>query len=261
MKKAVIVLPTYNERKNISEVIQRVFSISEGLKNWFIYILVVDSNSPDGTANEVEMLQKKYKNLSLLKTEKEGLGKAYIRGFSLALEKINPYVLFEMDSDLSHDPNDIPKFLKKIEEGADFVVGSRYIPGGSIPQDWGIHRKVFSILGNWIVRLGFMKLSVTEWTNGYRAMKSWIIKKHLQDMKGYTGYVFQVALLDNAIKSGAKLEEIPVKFTDRVEGSSKINSVEYIYQTIKYVFLNSSFIKFAIVGGIGFIIDFGISYH
>jgi len=260
MKKAVIVLPTYNERKNISEVIQRVFSISEGLKNWFIYILVVDSNSPDGTANEVEMLQKKYKNLSLLKTEKEGLGKAYIRGFSLALEKINPYVLFEMDSDLSHDPNDIPKFLKKIEEGADFVVGSRYIPGGSIPADWGIHRKVFSILGNWIVRLGFMKLSVTEWTNGYRAMKSWIIKKHLKDMKGYTGYVFQVALLDNAIKSGAKLEEIPVKFTDRVEGSSKINSVEYIYQTIKYVFLNSSFIKFAIVGGIGFIIDFGISY-
>lgn len=260
MRKAVIVLPTYNEAKNIGKMLQSIFEVESDIHNWSINILVVDSNSPDGTAVFVEKLQKKHNNLSLLKTEKEGLGQAYIHGFTYALDNLNPFVLFEMDSDLSHDPKDIPKFLKKIEEGSDFVVGSRYIPGGSIPKDWEIHRKIFSVVGNWIVRLGFMKLSVTEWTNGYRAIKSWIVKKHLTDMEGYTGYVFQIALLDNAIKSGAKVQEIPVNFTDRIEGSSKIDSVEYIYQTIKYVFLNSSFIKFAIVGGIGFIIDFGISY-
>ena len=165
-----------------------------------------------------------------------------------------------MDADLSHNPDDIPRFISAIEKGADFVVGSRYIPGGSIPQDWGIHRKLFSILGNLIIRFGFMKFSVTEWTNGYRAMKSWVVKKHLQDMEGYTGYVFQIALLDKALKSGACVSEIPVKFTDRVEGISKIDSFEYIYQTITYVFSHSSFIKFIIVGGIGFIIDFGISF-
>jgi len=260
MKKAVIVLPTYNEAKNISEVIQKIFTVAKSISQWTIEILVVDSSSPDGTAHEVEELQKKFKNLSLLKTKKEGLGKAYIDGFSYALKTTHPAVLFEMDSDLSHNPEDIPKFLKKIESGADFVVGSRYIPGGSIPKDWGFDRKLFSILGNLIVRLGFMKLSVTEWTNGYRAIKSWVIKEHLDTMKGYTGYVFQIALLDNAIKSGANLQEIPVHFTDRVEGSSKINSREYIYQSLKYVFLNSSFIKFAIVGGSGFLIDFSISY-
>lgn len=260
MRTAVIVLPTYNESKNITEVLERIFNIAKTIDQWAIHVLVVDSNSPDKTAETVKKLQNKYASLSLLETEKEGLGQAYIRGFSEALKKLNPYVLFEMDADLSHNPNDIPKFLKKIEEGADFVIGSRYIPGGSIPANWGLHRKLFSILGNWIVRLGFMKLSVTEWTNGYRAIKSWVVTKHLDDLTGYTGYVFQVALLDNALKSGAKVLEIPVNFTDRVKGSSKIDSVEYIYQTLEYVFLNSSFIKFAIVGSIGFIIDFGISY-
>lgn len=260
MRTAVIVLPTYNEAKNIAEMLQKISQVTEKIHNWSIHVLVVDSKSPDQTADIVQKLQKKYNNLSLLKTEKEGLGKAYIRGFDHAIQTMNPYILFEMDSDLSHDPNDIPKFLKKIEEGADFVVGSRYIPGGSIPSNWNIYRKIFSIFGNLIVRLGFMKLSVTEWTNGYRAIKSWVVKKHLKDMEGYTGYVFQVALLDNAIKSGAQLQEIPVHFTDRIKGSSKIDSVEYIFQTLRYVFLNSSFIKFAIVGGIGFVIDFGISY-
>lgn len=259
-KKAVVVLPTYNESKNIADVIDKIFIVASSVAGWDFNIVVVDSSSPDNTADVVKSAMKKYPNLYLISTKKEGLGKAYIVGFTYAIERLNPYILFEMDSDLSHDPDDIPKFIEKITNGADFVVGSRYIPGGSIPKDWGWDRKFYSILANLTVRIGFMKFSTTEWTNGYRAIKTWLVKKYINDLQKYTGYVFQVAFLDMAIKSGAHMAEVPVHFTDRKEGVSKINSKEYIFQTLYYVFRKSSFIKFAIVGLIGFTIDFSISY-
>ncbi len=260
MRSAVIILPTFNEKKTIDTLIHHIFEVAATISNWKLEVLVVDSSSPDGTANTVKALQKKYPHLYLITTPKEGLGKAYIRGFSYALEHLKPFVLFEMDSDLSHNPKDIPLFLKKIEEGADLVVGSRYIPGGSIPSNWAFQRKLFSVAANWFVRLGFMKLRVTEWTNGYRAIRSWLVTKHLKSLENYTGYVFQVAFLDKAIKSKARIAEIPVKFVDRIEGASKIDSFEYIFQTVLYVLQHSPFIKFCIVGGMGFIVDFGFAY-
>lgn len=260
MKKALIVLPTFNERKTIGILIEKINEVLEQIPSWKLEILVVDSSSPDKTADLVKELQKKHKNLHLLETPKEGLGKAYIRGFTHALEKLKPTVLFEMDSDLSHDPKDIPAFLKKIEDGADMVIGSRYISGGSIPSNWAFHRKIFSIAANLFVRFGFMKIRITEWTNGYRAIKMWLVKKHIEDLKNFTGYVFQIAFIDNAIKSRAIIKEVPVNFVDRTEGVSKINSFEYIVQTIVYVLTHSSFIKFCIVGGTGFIVDFGFAY-
>jgi dolichol-phosphate mannosyltransferase len=260
MQKAIIVLPTYNEQKNISTLIKDIFEVDKKIDNWEFSIVVVDSNSPDKTADVVKKLQKNYSNLHLLETEKEGLGKAYIRGFAYSLSNLNPDLIFEMDSDLSHNPADIPKFIEKIQNGADFVIGSRYIKGGSIPKNWAFKRKLFSIVANIFVRVGFMKPRITEWTNGYRAIKPWLIKKNLQKLEGYTGYVFQVAFIDNALKAKAKISEVPVNFIDRVEGVSKIDSFEYIYQTIVYVIRNSSFIKFCIVGGFGFVIDFGLAY-
>ena len=165
-----------------------------------------------------------------------------------------------MDADLSHDPKKLPEFFHKIEKGADFVIGSRYIKGGSIPSDWGLHRKLFSVVGNWIIRLGFMKLSITDWSTGYRAIKSWIIKATIPEIEDYSGYVFQVALLDNALKMKARVEELPINFVDRKEGISKMNSVQYIIQTLFYVFTHSSFVKFVIVGLLGFAVDFGLAY-
>lgn len=260
MKKAVVVLPTYNESKNISEVIERIFKATEDVSNWSLDVLVVDSSSPDNTAQIVKDLQKKYKNLHLLETSKEGLGKAYIRGFKYALEKLKAFVLFEMDADLQHSPEMIPKFLEKISAGSDFVIGSRYIKGGSIPQDWEFHRKLFSFAANWFVRIGFMKLRITDWTTGFRAIKSWVISSSLDSIDNYTGYVFQIALLDNAIKQKAIISEIPLNFVDRKEGVSKINSFQYILHTLIYVLTHSPFIKFVIVGLIGFAIDFGFAY-
>ena len=260
MRRVTIILPTYNEGDNISPLIKALFAQQTKTNTWDIHILVVDSKSQDQTIKEVRDLQKQYNQLHLLLVEKEGLGKAYMHGFSYALEKLNSYVIFEMDADLSHNPEDVLKFLGKIEKGADFVIGSRYTNGGSIPDNWGIHRKIQSIMGNLVIRFGFMKLRITDWTSGYRAIKSWVVKNAFVHIKNYSGYVFQIAFLNYAIKNKARIEEIPIHFKDRVAGKSKINSIQYIFQILLYVFMNSSFIKFVIVGLIGFAIDFGVSY-
>jgi dolichol-phosphate mannosyltransferase len=260
MKKAAIILPTYNESKNIEALLSQIFDVSRKLENWEIHVVVVDSSSPDKTAQIVEDLMKRNKRLHLIKTKKEGLGKAYIEGFKTAIEKLNPFVLFEMDADLSHNPDDIPRFLDQISKGGDFVIGSRYRKGGSIPKDWGLDRKFLSVVGNWVLRLGFMNLKITDWTSGFRAIKTWIIKESLPKITNYTGYVFQVALLDNAVKAQAQIREVPIHFVDRIEGYSKINSKQYTFHTLWYMFGNSSFIKYVITGGIGFLFDFGISF-
>lgn len=253
-------MPTYNEKGNVEKVIPQIFEISKNNLNWEIHVVVIDSNSPDKTQDSILKLINKYSRLHLIKTKKEGLGKAYSEGFKIALEKFSPYLLFEMDADLSHNPKEIPVFLKAIENGADFVIGSRYMKGGSIPSDWGLHRKILSVCGNLFVRLGFMKLSITDWTGGYRAIKSWVIKNSLDHIQKYSGYVFQIALLDFAVKNKARIVEIPIQFKERKIGVSKINSSNYIINIFSYVLNNSAFIKFAIVGLIGFAIDFGLSY-
>lgn len=262
MKKALIVLPTYNEKSNIKTLIPAIFKISKKNINnkWELHILVVDDSSPDGTSKEIEYLQKKYKNLHLLIGKKEGLGKAYVKGFEWAVDNINPYVVFEMDADWSHDPLMIPQFLNEIEKGADFIIGTRYfIKGGSIPEHWALHRKFFSILANLTIRLGLMKLSIRDWTNGYRCIKTWFIEDVIEKVKPYNGYIFQIALLDQACNKNLKIKEIPCQFKDRHDGRSKINSPQYITNIVFYILKNSSFVKFVIVGTTGFIVDIGIS--
>ena len=260
MKKVVVVAPTYNEKGEIENLVNKVFYQAKSLPNWELYLLIVDSRSTDGTVEKVKKLQKKFPNLHLLETEKEGLGKAYLKGFKYCEEKINPYLVIQIDADGQHDPNKIPEFIKKIEQGADFVVGTRYSMGGSIPKNWGLHRKILSIGANSVIKFGFMKLKVTEWTNGYRAIKFWVVKNAYDYLKNYSGYVFQVAFLDFAIKNNAVLGEIPIHFKERTTGISKINTFQYSSQTFLYVFKNSSFIKFVIVGLAGFAVDFSFAY-
>lgn len=260
MKKVVVIAPTYNEKGEIENLVNKIFDQSKKLLNWEIYLLIVDSHSKDGTVKIIRKLQEKFPRLHLLETEKEGLGKAYLKGFKYCEEKINPYLIIQIDADGQHDPDKIPEFIKKIEQGADFVVGTRYSKGGSIPSNWGLHRKILSIGANLIVKFGFMKLKVTEWTNGYRAVKFWLVKNAYDHLKNYSGYVFQVAFLDFAIKNNAVLGEIPIHFKERTTGISKINALQYSSQTFLYVFNNSSFIKYVIVGFAGFFVDFGISY-
>lgn len=260
MRKAVVILPTYNEEGNIERLIELIFAQQKNTPNWELHILVVDSKSTDNTEVNLKKLMKRFPRLYLRKVEKEGLGKAYVNGFKTALQTLQPFVIFEMDADLSHDPKEIPEFLKEIEKGADFVIGSRYIRGGSIPSAWELHRKFLSVFGNIIIRLGFMKLSISDWTGGFRAIKTWIVKDSLEHIKNYSGYVFQVALLDYAINHSARVKEIPINFGDRTVGVSKINAAQYSLHSLMYVFNHSSFIKYIIVGGSGFLVDSFLLY-
>lgn len=261
MKKALVVLPTFNEGGTIKKLIEDILLQNKNILNWDIEVLVNDSSSTDDTAKLVKEVQKRHpKKIYLLETKKEGLGKAYHQAFVYAIEHIQPFIIIQMDADFSHNPNDIPLFLDQITRGADLVVGARYIKGGSIPKNWGIHRKILSILANLTIRFGFMKLNIHEWTNGYRAIKIWLIKDALNHIKKYSGYVFQIAMLDYAIKKGAKLAEIPNNFIDRKYGKSKIFVSQYILQIFIYIFTHSNFIKFVIVGLIGFAVDFSFAF-
>jgi dolichol-phosphate mannosyltransferase len=261
MKKALVVLPTFNEGGTIKKLIEDILEQNKRLPNWDLEVLVNDSSSTDNTAKFVKEVQKKYpKKIYLLETKKEGLGKAYHQAFVYAIDHIKPFVIIQMDADFSHNPNDIPLFLNEIAKGSDMVVGARYIKGGSIPKNWGIHRKILSVFANLTIRLGFMKLHIHEWTNGYRAIKIWLIKDALDHIENYSGYVFQIAMLDHAIKKGAKLAEIPNNFIDRKYGKSKIFVSQYILQILAYIFTYSTFIKFIIVGFIGFAVDFSFAY-
>jgi dolichol-phosphate mannosyltransferase len=260
--KLVIILPTYNERENIIRLLDSLHDALSDVKKYAISYLVVDDNSPDGTEKLVGDYQKKHKDVFLITGKKEGLGKAMVRGMAYAIDTLDAAYLLQMDADLSHDPRVIPKFLHALDGGADFVVGSRYIPGGSIPENWGLHRKIFSVVGNAVVRFGLGFPRVHDWTGGFRVYKKEFFEKMRHELSPYSGYVFQIAFLHKSILHHAKIVEVPIHFTDRQYGKSKIAAFEYIKNVFLYVFFSRmaysstrSFVKFLIVGSLGFIIN------
>ncbi|MCR4264110.1 MAG: glycosyltransferase [Candidatus Roizmanbacteria bacterium] len=255
----VIILPTYNEAENIGELIKQLSAVFKRETGYEFSILVVDDTSPDNTAGIVKNLQKKQSNISLLLGEKRGLGAAYIRGMHYAVDRMHADILFQMDSDLSHDPAVVPSFLRKLEKGADYVVGSRYIPGGSIPENWGADRKLFSVVGNFIIRFGLMIPRIHEWTSGYRAMRVEVFKKISEGLEKYRGYIFQIASMHRVVKAHFAISEVPINFIDRKYGTSKIIPKEYIPDVLRYILLNSSFVRFFVTGLFGFGLDFSIA--
>lgn len=261
--KVVIILPTYKEKGNIEKLISILEEeIFPKIKNHDMHILVADDNSPDGTGDEVKKLMKKWKNLNLNMDEKKGLGAAYVRAMTYAIDKLKADIMFEMDADFFHDPKKIPEFLKKIDNGYDMVIGTRYSGGGSIPGNWGLNRKAYSILGNLLVRTIFTRFYIHDWTGGYRALRKEVFLKEKDELAKYKGYTFQVAFLFKSVRDGFKVAEIPFHATDRVLGHSKIAPAEYIINLLKYVItarinelITGSFGKFLVVGGLGFIIN------
>lgn len=262
-KKVVIILPTYNEKGNIEALIKTLQEeIFPKVDNYSMNILVADDNSPDGTADIVKDLAKKYKNLEVSQGPKKGLGAAYIRGMTYAIEKMNADILFEMDADGQHDPAKVPLFLKKIEEGCDMVIGTRYSQGGSIPKNWPVQRKLFSIAANLFVRIVFAKFSVHDWTGGYRALKKEVFLKEKKELANYNGYIFQISFLQKAVRDGFKIGEVPFHFTDRTLGKSKIAPLGYIFDVLYFVItarvqevMFGRFGKFFVVGFSGLFIN------
>lgn len=259
---AVIILPTYNERENIATMLEAISSVIKTIPGIQFKILVVDDTSPDGTKDVVLAYQKVHQNVYILSGKKAGLGKALLRGMTYAVDTLNADVLIQMDADMSHDPTVLPKFIEKLNSGYDFVVGSRYIRGGSIPENWGIHRKIYSVIGNTFVRFGLGKSAVHDWTGGYRAFLASYFQKAKTAVSPYSGYVFQIAFLYTSLINGARVGEVPIAFTDRKFGHSKIAPLEYIVSIIKFVIssrykavIRGTFPRFAAVGAIGFLIN------
>ncbi len=261
MSKAVIIIPTYNEAENIEQTLLAVDTVRSTLsKDWKLEVLIVDDTSPDGTADVVRKISKKLPYVSLLiNPKKSGLGGAYLKGMAEAFNNMDADVIFEFDADLSHDPRKIPQFLEKIDQGYDFVLGSRYIEGGGIPDDWGAHRKFLSVVGNIIITVVLTDFSIHDWTSGYRAIKKEVYEAVKSEMNTdqFSGYTFQIGFLHKAVRRGFKIAEVPFKFVDRTFGESKLGT-EYIKNTLMYILkvriqelMKKRAFKFVMVGGLG----------
>lgn len=260
--KVVVTIPTYNERENITVLLGALAEAFKSVRNHTISYVVVDDTSPDGTADAVAAYKKTHKNVYIVSGKKEGLGRALLRGMAYACNELGADIVLQMDADLSHDPKIAPILLKAIDNGATFAVGSRYIAGGGIPQNWSPIRKIYSVVGNNIVRFGLWHPQVHDWTGGYRAYIRKFYDEIHSEMAPFGGYVFQIAFLHKAIHHGARVTEIPFHFTDRLYGHSKIAPAEYIFNIYKYIaiarlqeIVSGSFGKFLVVGGIGFALN------
>lgn len=238
--KAVIIIPTFNERKNISRLLPAIKRVIKKINNWDIELLVVDDNSPDGTVDAVRKITKKDKKVHLLlRKKKVGLGAAYLAGMKEAFGKLKANVVLTMDADLSHNPGYIPHFLSAVEKGSDFVVGSRYVKGGAIAKEWAPHRKFLSIFGNIMVSLLLGKNNLTDWTSGFRAVRKEVYKKVRpfisEDKAEFKGYTFNISFAHHAVSEGFKTSEVPFQFVDRTSGKSKLG-MEYLLHTPLFLF-------------------------
>lgn len=222
ISKICIVVPTYNESKNIVRLLDAVFAQSLDAE---LHVLVVDDSSPDGTAKLVASYAESNNKVHLLlRKEKNGLGAAYIASMQHALAKLSPDVVCEMDADLSHNPEYLSSMLEEIRAGADFVIGSRYIPGGKIPDNWGVRRVLISKVANLLARFAVSNRSVHDCTGGYRMIRASALRKIEWDALNVKGYGFQISLLESIVRTGGIVAEVPIIFVDRVEGESKIRT-------------------------------------
>ena len=210
-----VVVPTYNERANLPVVIERLLALRD------LRVLVVDDGSPDGTGDEADRcaLGSGGRVAVLHRRGRRGLGRSYIDGFRAALDEGATHVL-QMDADLSHDPDDVPRLLQASGD-ADLVLGSRYVPGGSV-VNWPRSREVLSRGGNLYARLA-LGIELRDATGGYRAFRRTTLEKlDLHDISSQ-GYCFQVDLAQRAIRRGLRVEEVPITFVEREFGSSKMS--------------------------------------
>ena len=218
MHSKLVIIPTYNEKENIADIIAAVFALEGNF-----HVLVIDDGSPDGTADIVKGLQEKEaERLHLLqRSGKLGLGTAYLLGFKWALEKGYDYV-FEMDADFSHNPNDLLRLYKaSAEEGADMVVGSRYCNGVSV-VDWPIGRIIMSYFASSYVRYT-LGMKVYDTTAGFVCYSRKVLETIDLDAVKMKGYGFQIEMKYTAYKLGFKLKEVPIIFINRQKGTSKMS--------------------------------------
>jgi len=215
---SIVIIPTYNEKENIEGIIRKVFSLEKEF-----HILIVEDNSPDGTADIVKRLMKEFPGLLFIEERKGklGLGTAYIHGFKWGMKNGYDYI-FEMDADFSHNPDDLPRLYHACaEEGADVAVGSRYITGVNV-VNWPMGRVLMSYFASKYVQF-ITGLKIKDTTAGFKCYTRKVLENIDLDNIRFTGYAFQIEMKFTASKMGFEIKEVPIIFTDRTRGESKMN--------------------------------------
>ena len=216
-----LILPTYNEAENLVEFVHAVSEVLAHAAPDGYRILIVDDNSPDGTGKIADQLAAENENIEVLhRPTKAGLGQAYLAGFAHALAGAGAYVL-EMDSDFSHDPADLKQILAAARNGADLVLGSRYVEGGNI-DGWTLSRRVISRGGSWYAR-NILGLDIRDLTGGFKCFRREVLEAIDLPTVRSQGYAFQVELTYRAVRAGFRAVEVPITFRERRAGESKMS--------------------------------------
>jgi dolichol-phosphate mannosyltransferase len=212
-----VTVPTLNEVENLDPLVRRIRAAVPDA-----HILVVDDGSADGTADKAEAMGAEFGGIEVLRRpRKMGLGSAYRAGHAIGIAR-GFDVMIQIDADLSHDPAALPDLLAAVERGADLAIGSRYVPGGSVPN-WPRRRLMLSVWGNRYAAF-VLRIPVHDCTAGYRAYRASILRAMDIESTHSTGYAFQIEMTYRALRSGGRVDEVPIAFTDRVRGTSKMSS-------------------------------------
>ena len=254
-------IPTYNEADNITLLLRR---LTELYPDPNLLFLVVDDESPDGTGRLVREFAAGDARVHLLEGKKRGLGAAYVRGIMHALDVLRAEVVVQIDADFSHDPADAGRLLARVAAGADVAIGSRYVAGGSVDQNWSWRRRQLSLWGNRLARWIAGLKGVRDCTAGFKAIRSDALRAAKVQEITVLGYAFQVALLHRLLHSGARVVEEPIHFRDRERGVTKLgleSLLEFGYH-IWWLRLTThrTFIKFCLTGASGVLVNLG-SFH
>ena len=259
--KICFVLPTYNEEENIGNIIQQILKEEKSLSKHTFTILVVDDNSTDETQTIVQSYISSNSKVHLVTGQKKGLGDAYKRGFKYALNDLKADLIFQMDSDGQHDTSLIPDFVSYIEEGKDVVIGSRFAEGGTTP-DFSFSRLLMSKVGNLLVRYVGGITQLQDCTSGYRAIRASYLKELDFSYLSTRGYSFQSSLICDLAWRGADISEIPIEFSSRQGGDSKLalrDQIEFLLNIPRLGFRNlEDFMKYSLVGVSGVFVNLGL---
>ncbi|MEO3403225.1 polyprenol monophosphomannose synthase [Mucilaginibacter sp. CAU 1740] len=218
MPDSIIIIPTYNEKENIERMIRKVFSLPHDF-----HILVIDDGSPDGTPQIVKSLQQEYEGSLFMEERagKQGLGTAYIHGFKWCIARHYDFI-FEMDADFSHNPDDLLKLRQACIDGADSAIGSRYINGVNV-VNWPMSRVLMSYFASVYVRF-ITGINIQDSTAGFMCYKRKVLETVQLDKIKFVGYAFQIEMKYTTLKHGFKVVEVPIIFTDRTAGTSKMST-------------------------------------
>jgi dolichol-phosphate mannosyltransferase len=262
MGKVVIVMPAWNEAGNIKEMIEVLVKEEFPKIDAQMHLLIVDNHSKDGMTEIVEKASKTHKNVSIIQQDQKGLGWAYVIGIQYAMKKLNADAVLEMDADFQHPPRFVKPMVDAFLSGADYVIGSRYIKGGSVPKEWETSRKAVSFFGNLFIRLCLVNFKIHDLTTGFRLsrVKGVLDKIDLENLMELNRFAYKVDLLYQCLKNSANTVEVPLAFASRTKEQSKFNYKEMI-STFKVAIIlgikdKEKFLKFATVGFIGFLVNF-----